>query len=213
MATNNDTNLRAQGVSYYNGAGTFSGIEGSTSGYCLVSNGTGVAPSFQSINSRANVTNQTFTSSNTYTPTSNMKYCIVECIGAGGGGGGISASSTGTGAAGSCGGGGEYAVGIFTAAQIGSSQSVTVGTGGSGGTSGSTTGGNGGNTSLGSLISANGGTGGSGGAPATSALFAGGAGGSGGVWRILQSGRAAGRSRHRFFFRGHHRVLECAGRR
>lgn len=47
MATNNDINLNAQGTVYYNGTGTFSGVDGSTAGKVLTSNGTGVAPSFQ----------------------------------------------------------------------------------------------------------------------------------------------------------------------
>src|SRR5260221_4512350 len=34
------------------------------------------------------VTQQTFTGSGTYTPTSGMAFCIIECLGAGGGGGG-----------------------------------------------------------------------------------------------------------------------------
>lgn len=47
MATNNSINLKAQGTAYYNGTGTFSGVDASTAGFVLTSNGTGVAPSFQ----------------------------------------------------------------------------------------------------------------------------------------------------------------------
>lgn len=47
MATNNAINLSAQGIPYYNGAGTFSGLDGSTAGFVLTSTGTGAAPSFQ----------------------------------------------------------------------------------------------------------------------------------------------------------------------
>jgi hypothetical protein len=47
MPSNNAIDLTAQGVAYYNGTGTFSGIDGSTSGFVYKSNGTGVAPSFQ----------------------------------------------------------------------------------------------------------------------------------------------------------------------
>lgn len=47
MPTNNAINLSDQGVAYYDGAGTFTGVDGSTSGFVLTSNGTGVAPSFQ----------------------------------------------------------------------------------------------------------------------------------------------------------------------
>lgn len=49
MSTNNDINLNAQGVAYRNSAGAFSGIDGSTSGKVLTSNGSGVAPSFQTL--------------------------------------------------------------------------------------------------------------------------------------------------------------------
>ncbi len=48
MATNNSVNINAQGTVYFNGIGTFSGIDASTAGFVLTSNGTGVAPSFQS---------------------------------------------------------------------------------------------------------------------------------------------------------------------
>jgi hypothetical protein len=47
MATNNAIDLTAQGVAYYNGTNAFSGIDASTAGFVLTSNGTGVAPSFQ----------------------------------------------------------------------------------------------------------------------------------------------------------------------
>lgn len=47
MATNNSANIKTQGVVYFNGTGTFSGIDASTVGFVLTSNGTGVAPSFQ----------------------------------------------------------------------------------------------------------------------------------------------------------------------
>ena len=45
--TDNAVNIKSQGTVYFNGTGTFSGLDGSTSGYVLTSNGTGVAPSFQ----------------------------------------------------------------------------------------------------------------------------------------------------------------------
>lgn len=47
MATNNALNLKDQGVTYYNGTSTFTGIDGSTSGFVLTSTGTGAAPTFQ----------------------------------------------------------------------------------------------------------------------------------------------------------------------
>lgn len=48
MATiNNGANIKAQGLTYCNGSGVFSGIDASTVGFVATSNGTGVAPSFQ----------------------------------------------------------------------------------------------------------------------------------------------------------------------
>ena len=49
MATNNSINISSQGTVYYNGTNAFSGIDASTSGFVLTSNGTGSAPSFQAI--------------------------------------------------------------------------------------------------------------------------------------------------------------------
>jgi hypothetical protein len=74
----------------------------------------------------------------TYTPTVGMKYCIVECVGAGGGGGG--AGPTADYAAGSGGGGGSYSKAVFSAATIGASKSYVVGTGGVSGTNAGTDG-------------------------------------------------------------------------
>lgn len=113
---------------------------------------------------------QKFTSTGTYTPTSGMAYCIIEAVGGGGGGGG----AKGTTATAGGGGGGGYTKGIFTAAQIGASQTVTINTGGTGG---STAGGNGvagGSVTVGSLISVNGGSGGNG---STAGMQSGGGGG------------------------------------
>ena len=112
------------------------------------------------------VQTQAFFSSGTYTPTVDMKYAVIEVVGAGGGGGG-------------------YARGLFPAATIGASQVATVGIGGAGGTgAGLVVGSNGGATSLGSLASATGGRGGNAGAlPLTTLSFGGfalgGAGGAG----------------------------------
>lgn len=47
MTTNNAIDLQQQGVTYYDGAGNFTGVDGSTSGFVMTSNGTGTAPSFQ----------------------------------------------------------------------------------------------------------------------------------------------------------------------
>jgi hypothetical protein len=45
--TGNSPYIDAEGVVYYNGTGTFSGLDGGTAGNILTSNGTGIAPSFQ----------------------------------------------------------------------------------------------------------------------------------------------------------------------
>lgn len=104
---------------------------------------------------------QTFTSNGTYTPTSNMAYCIVEIVGGGGAGGpGIPASGPNPGNhSSSGGGGGGYCRKVFDAATIGASQSVTIGAGGTGNTS-TTPAASGGNTTFGALLTANGGGGG-----------------------------------------------------
>lgn len=107
---------------------------------------------------------QVFTSNGTYTPTTGMKYCTVEVVGAGGGSGGAANTSGSQFSSSGGGGGGGYAKKTFSAATIGSSQVVTVGTGGPGGSAGNNNGTAGGTSSLGSLISATGGAGGSGGA-------------------------------------------------
>lgn len=72
------------------------------------------------------VKTQIFTSSGTYTPSTGMLYCQVECVG-GGGNGGTSASTVGGGG----GGGGAYGKSTISAASIGASQSLTVGGSGS----------------------------------------------------------------------------------
>ena len=47
MAISNDLNISEEGVVYFNGTNTFIGIDGSTAGNVLTSNGTNVAPSFK----------------------------------------------------------------------------------------------------------------------------------------------------------------------
>src|SRR5262249_3507055 len=136
MVTNNFVNISQQGVSYYNGTGTFSGVDGNTSGYVLTSNGTGVAPSFQAPQSNSFAVNtQIFTSSGTYTPTSGMVYCIVELIGGGGGGGGCGAAGATTIGVASGGASGSYSRKTISAATVGVSQTVTIGAAGTAGSS------------------------------------------------------------------------------
>lgn len=100
---------------------------------------------------------QKFTSSGTYTPDAKMRYCVIECVGAGGAGGGINLGTT-KGLGGGGGGSGGYSRTTASAATIGASKTVTVGAaGGSGaGSSGSA----GGDTSVGALCIAKGGSGG-----------------------------------------------------
>jgi hypothetical protein len=115
-----------------------------------------VAQSSIAINAKVTV----FTASGTYTPTSGMLYCIIECQGGGGGSGGVAgtaATNTFNGSGG--GGGGTYSRRTCTAAQIGASQAVTVGAGGPAGASGANAGQAGGQSSVGSLVNAPGGNG------------------------------------------------------
>jgi hypothetical protein len=116
---------------------------------------------------------QTFISNGTYTPTANMQFCYARAVGAGGGGGGAATAGTGV-SSGGGGGGGVYAESVLTAAQIGASKAVTIGTGGAGGTAGNNNGQNGGQTSLGSLLIAGGGSAGNGAAAAASGTGGGG---------------------------------------
>lgn len=100
---------------------------------------------------------QVFTASAQYTPTPGMRVAIAEVQAAGNAGAGASLPSAGNISLGSPGGAGAYGRGLFTAAQIGAGQFVTVGAAGvpvSG-----AAGGAGGASSFGSLLSAQGGIG------------------------------------------------------
>lgn len=101
------------------------------------------------------VKRQQFTASGTYTPSTGMLFCDVLGVGAGAGGGGVSGANMQAPGGGS----GAWTWGRFTAAQIGASQTVTIGGKGTGGSSSGGTGNNGGQTSLGALLTAPGGTG------------------------------------------------------
>lgn len=129
-------------------------IASASTGAVTLSLATNVANSFSQINA------QTFSNSGTYTPTANMKYCIIELVGGGGGGGGCVTGGGATYVASAGGGAGGYAKALYTAAQIGASQTVTIGAAGTAGASGANAGGTGGTTSVGALISSVGGTGG-----------------------------------------------------
>lgn len=125
------------------------------------------------------VISRIFTANGTYTPTVGMIFCITEVVGAGAGSGGAATSGAVNAAVGGSGGAGGYSREILTAATIGVSQAVTIGTGGTAGAAGNNAGGNGGTTSLGALISATGGNAGAGGASTSSGSYAGGVGGVG----------------------------------
>ena len=139
--------------------------------------GTWAAPSSSANFTSINI--QVFTGSGTYTPTSGMLYCIIECQGSGGGGGGAAATGVATVAAAGGGGGGGYARLFASAATVGASQTVTIGAGGTAGANTGGTGGNGNSTSVGSLCIATGGNGGTGAAAGTNSLNTGGSGGGG----------------------------------
>ncbi|MDR6421263.1 hypothetical protein J2801_003551 [Paraburkholderia phenoliruptrix] len=98
----------------------------------------------------------------TYTPTAGMNTVIAYVQAAGGGSDGLPATSSGQFALSVPGYSGALAVGKFTAAQIGSSQTVIVGAGGSPGAAGGGSATAGGNSSLGSLAVATGGPAGNG---------------------------------------------------
>ena len=108
------------------------------------------------------VKQQIFTANGTYTPSTGMLYCIVEAIGAGGGSGGTATTVAAQVACSGGGGGGAYCRSLLSAATVGVSQAVTIGTGGAGGAAGNNNGSSGGSTSLGALVVAAGGVGGTG---------------------------------------------------
>ncbi len=134
----------------------------------------------------SSVVQQTFAASGTYTPTSGMKYCIIECIGAGGGGGAVT-GVLGQNQGGGGGGGGAYSRVVATAATVSTSQVVTIGAAGTAGTANGT-GGTGGTTSVGSICTASGGAGGLG---FGSTVGGGGVGGSTGTG-VIAVGNAGG---------------------
>lgn len=137
---------------------------------------------------------QTFTSTGTYTPTSGMKYCIIECVGGGAGGGATTTTGPTTVSSGGGGGGGGYARKFTSAATVGASQTVTIGDGGTAGAVAGGNGGNGGTTSVGTICVASGGNGGSGSGAVTAVFLAngGGGGGIGTTGDVLATGSGGG---------------------
>jgi len=136
------------------------------------------------------IVTQAFISNGTYTPTSGMKYCIIECWGSGGGGAGVPNSSATGYAIGGGGGAGGYSRIVASAVTIGASQAVTVGAAGTGGAAGANPGNAGGNVSVGSICVANGGAGGS----TTTVGGTGGDGGVAGTGAIAATGMPGGTS-------------------
>lgn len=176
---------------------------GLTSGLQTVQDGNGTNSSLQLSTTSANFTGtvnisnvpvvgksisqivlQKVSSTGTYTPTAGMIYCVVEIVGPGGGGGGAAGVSSTSSGMGGGGGAGGYCRKVYTAAQIGATAAVVIGTGGAGGTSGANNGSSGSGSSTftptgtGSVLTAGAGTFGSGGlAVSTSTNATGGAGG------------------------------------
>jgi hypothetical protein len=105
-----------------------------------------------------------FTSSGTWTKAAGITTVIVECYGAGGGGGGGEGASAGTiRDAGAGGGGGSRTRVVYNAADLGATETITIGAGGTSGAGGGTPGtdgGLGGNSTFGSTQTGFGGGGG-----------------------------------------------------
>jgi hypothetical protein len=151
------------------------------------------------------VKRQVFTASGTYTPSSGMIYCIIECIGNGGGGGSAAGAAPSV-YGGGGGGSGGYSRLLATAATIGASQTVTVGSGAAGGASGSNNGANGTDVSVGTLCIGKGGLGGKFGSSAQVGI--GGAGGVAGTGDLTAAGMPGG---HGIFANGSTLVVMASG--
>lgn len=139
------------------------------------------------INAFNQVVIQEFTANGSYVPTPGMKYCIIECVGAGAGGGGVGAVVD-TLSAGGGGGAGGYAQVVADSATIGVSKPVVVGVGGVGGDNTGTNGDFGGPTSVGAICVATGGNG----AQGNQIFPPGGSGGAGMTGTVLMTGAYGG---------------------
>lgn len=159
MAGITGTTVAASAPMGISSTGQMSSLGFGTIGQVFTSTGPSSSGTFQTPSTFSQIAVQTFLATGTYTPTADMKYCVIEVVGGGGGGGGTAGNVTLSGAGGG-GGGGAYARGVFSAATIGASKAVTIGAGGAGGANTGTAGTGGGTTSVGALISSSGGAGG-----------------------------------------------------
>lgn len=140
-------------------------------------NSAGTAPEWNSLAP----TVQVFTSSGTWNKPAGLVAAIVEVVGGGGGSGGNAATGAGEASGAAGGGAGGYSRKLIAAADLGATETVTVGVGGTAGAAGNNPGGNGGTSSFGAHLSATGGngTGGAAASNATRPWTSGGIGGSG----------------------------------
>jgi hypothetical protein len=125
------------------------------------------------------VTTFTVYGSGTYTKPTGLRALIVEVVGGGGGGGGVDGQAAAWGA-GAGGGAGGYCKDYIDEADIGATETMTVGAGGTGGAAGPNNGAAGSTSSFGSHCQATGGSGGAGNiATATTFISVGSSGGVG----------------------------------
>src|SRR6266487_1866056 len=97
----------------------------------------GLPANVTSVDTRFNsIAIQKFTANGTYTPTPGMRFCIIEAVGGGAGGGSVASAAADI-YVGGGGGAGSYSRALSSAAQIGASQAVTIGSAGTGGAAGS----------------------------------------------------------------------------
>lgn len=135
---------------------------------------------------------QIFAAGGTWNKPNGVRAVRVRVIGGGAGSGGCLGAGTGASASGG-GGAGGYAEQVILAANLLSSETVTIGAAGAAGASGNNSGGNGGTSSFGAHCSATGGVGGSGHTSTTgSTPAAGGVGGSGSGGDLNVSGDQGG---------------------
>lgn len=171
--------------------GVPSWLANGTTGQVLTAT-TGSPPSWAANAAFTSINVQVFTSTGTYTPTSGMKYCIIECVGGGGGGGATTATGAATVSTGGGGGSGGYSRKFASAATIGVSQAVTIGAAGTAGATSGGNGGAGGTTSLGAICNAGGGNGGAGSGAVAFAISGGGGGATSGTGDVVAAGYCGG---------------------